>query len=342
MSQLTVRDLTRPGLGVPAAARGTLDAMSDERLKVPVERLRFDVLIRQLEDGRVELIPDPRRYEWKEGPDGKFLFDKESRLAFPVSVLADMFGQVGTVPVGGPSPVVDLKELISERSEAMRRCFAEPGRAPESVHLSDDELARLVGGREGFAVLCVDAVGSTRLAALDPRAHERLMPAFCSNISEVIGKFGGFVANFGGDGGVFFFPPQGFCAANDAAFDAATAVVAVHYAAFCTAAADAGLPVIDLRVGADSGDLAVQVIGSALNQRQPDIFGLAASLAAKVQVQATPGYVYVGEGMFANLHVTRQNWCEPVDLPRDWPYEVHEGVPYRLFRSAVIPPKPVS
>ena len=83
----------------------------------------------------------------------------------------------------------------------------------------------------------------------------------------------------------------------------------------------------------------MRVIGSASNQRQPDVFGLAISLAAKVQAQATPLDVYVGEAMLANLHVTRQKWCEEVELPPDWPYEAHEGVPYRLFRSAVVAPQ---
>jgi len=47
----------------------------------------------------------------------------------------------------------------------------------------------------------------------------------------------------------------------------------------------------------------------------------------------------VGEAMLANLHVTRQKWCEEVELPADWPYEAHEGVPYRLFRSPVVAPQ---
>lgn len=314
--------------------------MSKEPLPVPIDRLRLDVLVVALEDGQQAVIPDPRRYEVTEDADGQqALLDRKSRLVYPFEIVRQMISQAHTVPVRGPSPRVDLQALIAERREAMRAIFAGQPAEQTSVHLSDDALETMVGGREGFAVVCVDAVGSTRLAASDPAAHERLMPALCSNLAEIIGTFGGFVANFGGDGGVFFFPPLGFCAANDAAFDAATAIVAVHYAAFVPAAEAAGLPAIDIRVGADSGDLAVQVIGSTLNQRQPDVFGLAISLAAKVQAQATPRDVYVGEAMVANLHVTRQRWCEEVELPVDWPYQVHEGVPYRLFHSAVIAPK---
>lgn len=308
--------------------------MEAPRIPVPVNRLRLDMLVVNLDEGSQAFIPDPRRYEISHEGDG--LIDRKSRLFYPWSIVEQIVSMADTVPQHGPHTRPNLEQLIAERRSAVAETFAASSSNLLSVHLSDEALETMVGGREGFAVVSADAVDSTMLAAHDPDAHARVMSALCSELAEIVGRFGGFVVNFGGDGGVFFFPPLGFCAANDAAYDAARAIVAVHYLAFVPAAREAGLPAIDIRVGADSGDLSVRVTGSETNDRQPDVFGLAISMANRVQKQARPGEVWVGEGLAANVHVSRQKWFEEVETPGDWPFEIHEGIPYRLFQTEVV------
>lgn len=310
--------------------------VAERPIPVPLDSLRFDVLQVSLEDGRILVIPDPRRYEVVEAEGEQRLFDRRSRLIYPWSVVEDMVRQASGVRPTGPSPAIDLAELVESRRAALTKALAAPPEPVPSIHLSDEVLASKVGGRGGFAVISVDTVGSTVLAARDRDAYEQLMPLLCTEIAAIAGAFGGFVANFAGDGGTCFFPPDGFCAANDAAFDAAIAIVASHYAAFIPTTSSAGLPKIDIRVGADSGELAVRMIGSPQNDRKPDIFGLATALATRIQTLAAPGEVWLGEGMAQNVHVTRQELVDEVAPPKDWPYESHDDVAYRVFRSEVI------
>lgn len=85
---------------------------------VPIDRLRLDVLVVPTDDGRKIAIPDPRRYEVV-GPDEsdtEGLLDRTSRLFYPWPVVEEMIAKTQTVPVRGPSPRVDLAELVRERA----------------------------------------------------------------------------------------------------------------------------------------------------------------------------------------------------------------------------------
>ena len=72
--------------------------------------------------------------------------------------------------------------------------------------LEDSEAARLHGERRQLTALFCDLVGSTRLAAsLDPEEYHDLIRVFAQCVRDVVGHYGGYVAEFRGDGALAFF-----------------------------------------------------------------------------------------------------------------------------------------
>lgn len=114
------------------------------------------------------------------------------------------------------------------------------------------------------------------------------------------------------------------------AFDAATALAADVYFILNPLAHAAGLPEIDVRIGADFNRAKVQTVGSASNRVQIDVLGLAVSMAAKVQGRGAPREVWVGQTLYENLHVSRQDLLERATPDGTWNFVGRDGEPYEL------------
>ena len=198
-----------------------------------------------------------------------------------------------------------------------------------------DLLAERLGQSQEVAVLSVDIIDSTRLAAEKGAAYRRVNEIFLREIAAVTSAFGGTVINYGGDGGVVGFLGPGFNVANDLAFDAATVLVADIYGLMNPLLERAGLFGVDVRVGLDMNEGAITAVGSEDNRRQPDILGIAVSMASKVQGRGAPREVWVGQTLYETLHVSRQKLLEPAAPGEGWDFVNRAGEPYALFRCPV-------
>ena len=144
--------------------------------------------------------------------------------------------------------------------------------------------------RRQLTILFCDLVGSTALSArLDPEDMRDIMSAYHHRCAEVIGKSGGFVAKYMGDGVLAYFGyPQAH--ENDAERAVHCGLALVEAACRLEASHSAALQV---RVGIATGVVVVgDLIGEGAAQEQ-GVIGETPNLAARLQTIAEPGQVVI-------------------------------------------------
>jgi class 3 adenylate cyclase/tetratricopeptide (TPR) repeat protein len=147
--------------------------------------------------------------------------------------------------------------------------------------------ASAIGERRHLTVLFCDLVGSTEIAAqLDPEEWRELVAGYHRAASAAITRYGGHVAKYLGDGVMAYF---GWPEAHDNDGERATrAGLAIHET--ISKLNDQSIrPKLAARVGIDSG---VVVVGAGAG-KDPDVFGEAPNIAARVQAMAGPGAVLI-------------------------------------------------
>lgn len=165
------------------------------------------------------------------------------------------------------------------------------------------------GERRHLTVLFCDLVGSTEIAArLDPEEWRELVAGYHRAAAEAIGRFGGHVAKYLGDGVMAFF---GYPEAhdNDAEYAARAALAILDaIAKLGTKPEHARLAA---RIGIDSGAV---VVGPGAD-KEADVFGEAPNIAARLQALADPGAVLITEAahrLVSGLFIVEDRGALPV------------------------------
>ena len=155
---------------------------------------------------------------------------------------------------------------------------------------SDDAPAPAEAERRQLTVMFCDLVGSTALSArLDPEDLRAVIGAYHRCVAKVIGRGGGFVAKYMGDGVLAYF---GYPRADE--HDAERAVRAALKLVEKVAGLDtvAAAP-LQVRVGIATGLVVVgDLIGEGASQEQA-VVGETPNLAARLQALAEPGAVVI-------------------------------------------------
>jgi class 3 adenylate cyclase len=328
------------------AGAAILTSMS-EPIEIDQESFRIDFETRitgSAAEGSLEfeMRPHPDRYEWREDEEyGRILVDRKTNFMYPESVVEEVAAQMkGAAIYGPPARVPAIEVLLRERREAIEAALGGEDPEEELADPAGEELAARVGEDQQVSVLAADLVDSTRLQAGDRRTYDTVVPILLNEISAIGSRLGGTLINYGGDGGLVGFLGPGFNVASDLAFDAATALVASIYGVMNPLLKAASFPGVDVRVGLDANNARVTPIGSASARRQPDLLGIAVSMAAKVQARGRGGEVWVGQSLYETLHISRQELLEAAPTPADWDFVDRSGDPYALYRYPLVPPLP--
>ena len=162
------------------------------------------------------------------------------------------------------------------------------GLAPETAATQPSQVGS--AERRQLTIMFCDLVGSTALSArLDPEDMRETMSAYHHRCTEVIGKSGGFVAKYMGDGVLAYF---GYPQAHEddaeravhcglALVEAASRVPTSHRAT------------LQVRIGIATGVVVVgDLIGEGAAQEQ-GVVGETPNLAARLQTLAEPGQVVI-------------------------------------------------
>jgi class 3 adenylate cyclase len=144
------------------------------------------------------------------------------------------------------------------------------------------------------SVLFADVVGSTPLAErLAPEDYIALIGGCVDRMCRAVEQFGGVIDAYMGDGIAAFF---GFPAATeddaDRAASAALSLVEAIDAYAEEVRANWRVPEFNVRVGVNSGQVAIGVVGAA--ERHPVALGDTLNVAARLQSGAEPGTIVIG------------------------------------------------
>ena len=170
--------------------------------------------------------------------------------------------------------------------ETSAKTARDAGTVPASVDASPRDTAE----RRQVTVMFSDLVGSTALSArMDPEDLREVITAYQKCVAETVGRFGGFVAKFMGDGVLVYF---GYPQAHED--DAERAVRAGLELVVAVGSLKTHAP-LQTRVGIATGLVVVgDLIGSGASQEQA-IVGETPNLAARLQGVAEPNSVVIAE-----------------------------------------------
>ena len=188
----------------------------------------------------------------------------------------------------------DLKELgvsLGHRRKMLRAIAELAGAAPTSPQPALTELKpQDTAERRQVTVMFSDLVGSTALSArMDPEDLREVISAYQKCVAETIGRFGGFVAKYMGDGVLIYF---GYPQAHED--DAERAVRAGLELVTSVGALKTHAP-LQTRVGIATGLVVVgDLIGSGASQEQA-IVGETPNLASRLQGLAEPNSIVIAE-----------------------------------------------
>jgi class 3 adenylate cyclase/predicted ATPase len=191
----------------------------------------------------------------------------------------------------------DLKELgvgsvghrrkLLDAIAALRAEVSTPAPLSDAV-LETDEAAKDTAERRQVTVMFSDLVGSTALSAhMDPEDLREVISAYQTSVTDTVGRFGGYVAKYMGDGVLVYF---GYPQAHED--DAERAVRAGLELIGVVSALRPSAP-LQTRVGIATGLVVVgDLIGSGASQEQA-IVGETPNLAARLQGIAEPNTVVI-------------------------------------------------
>jgi class 3 adenylate cyclase len=186
-----------------------------------------------------------------------------------------------------PGDVVRIGTTRIEVLSAGGHRLASLQRASRTPVEAEDELRPV-------SVLFADIVGSTFLAErLEPEDFSALIGGCVDRMCRAVEQFGGVIDAYMGDGIAAFF---GFPAATeddaDRAASAALSVVKAIDSYANEVRENWGLPDLNVRVGVNSGKVAIGVVGGA--ERHPVALGDTMNVAARLQGSAEPGTIVIG------------------------------------------------
>jgi class 3 adenylate cyclase len=188
----------------------------------------------------------------------------------------------------------DLKELgvsLGYRRKMLRAIAELAGVAPTSPQpVLTEPKGQDTAERRQVTVMFSDLVGSTALSArIDPEDLREVISTYQKCVADTVGRFGGFVAKYMGDGVLVYF---GYPHAHED--DAEQAVRAGLELVVAINALKSSVP-IQTRIGIATGLVVVgDLIGSGSAQEQA-IVGETPNLAARLQGVAEPSSVVIAE-----------------------------------------------
>jgi class 3 adenylate cyclase/predicted ATPase len=191
--------------------------------------------------------------------------------------------EMGVGPVGH-------RRMLLEAIAALRAAATDTAPSAESSStpsVSPEDRAE----RRQVTVMFSDLVSSTSLSTrMDPEDLRKIISAYQNCVAETVGRFGGVVAKYMGDGVLVYF---GYPQAHED--DAERGVRAGLGTIAAVTALEMGVP-LETRIGIATGVVVIgDLIGSGSAQEQA-IVGETPNLAARLQGIAKPNTVVIAEG----------------------------------------------
>jgi len=283
---------------------------------------------------RIEVpYPDPRRYDWREVNGKRYLYDRLDDAVMEEAFFLETVKRLSSLPTYDQQPKIkDATAYVEGRRETIR-CKLLGQKSDATFQSPSEEFLRaLPADTHAFVILSLDLVGSTTRATASPLTeYARTMQAVLGEVGDVLPLFHGHVLKHTGDGVIAYFASPGFITKHDLAIDCALTLRLLIYSGFNPVLRELGWKELDMRIGLDSGEIAVIPIGSATTKQEKDLIGEVVSLACKIQGRAPTGGIALGDEMLRNLHTQWREICEELPLASEWRFkDPHFGRPYAV------------
>lgn len=280
---------------------------------------------------RFSIVPDPRRYDRIDRDGEPAYLDKYLRHVFPERVMLEQAArQLRGLPIYHLSasiksaPAYAASRKVALESELGGAAYAPPQEraAPHERPQSDPTPRELV-------FLSVDICGGSVLRRAGQAKFDRAYAVFMRELGTVVSQFNGTVYKATGDGFIAYIDHASFTSRSDQAIDLGLTVLRVLRNAINPALRTAGLPELNIRVGADCGPISFRPIAvPATGFSDIEIASDALNRAVKIQEAAGSDQFWIGRDLYELIHV---QWLERAT---EVPFEgAALGVPgYRVYR----------
>src|SRR6516225_7033548 len=185
--------------------------------------------------------------------------------------------------------MVGHRRMLLDAIAALRAPASAPTPLSEDP-AATDKAAQDTAERRQITVMFSDLVGSTALSArMDPEDLREVISAYQRCVAETVGRFGGFVAKYMGDGVLIYF---GYPAAHE---DDAERAVRAGLALIDAVGALAAPEPLQVRIGVATGMVVVGNLVGSDDGQEHDVVGETPNLAARLQGIAEPNTVIIAE-----------------------------------------------
>lgn len=285
------------------------------------ERQRFDFVSEVLstddatQTAKIRLKPDPRRYTINDTGESRLYIDKFTKIAIPEEVVLAMMQQhLGGLPISyGPPSISSASGYSKSRRAALGQELKGEAYSPpeEKAHPQKELFSDSVADFVSF--ISVDIVGSTSLRQKYGEKFDKSYKVFLRELLTCVGHFRGAVLNVTGDGFIAFIDMPGFTTQCDNTVDLGLTLLRVLRDAINPALEEVGLPLLEVRVGADVGKARKRVVTVAATGFQSyDIGSEALNRSVKIQENAQTGQFLIGQELYELLHVRWLERCFPI------------------------------
>lgn len=281
--------------------------------------------------------PHPERYERIEDPPG--WFDKFDETIIPDAQVESMLDEIERPVLDDksdedlpryydPPEIDDTEEYVEARKEEIRLAVEDkkPLRMvePDRQKLSEFEDAH----PEHFAIMSVDLVSSTALSiSMDSDRFAKMIQIYMMETANLIRNFNGYILSAEGDGILAYFPGPNVNGMHDNTIDCAVSHMYLLENGINEVLQSAGFPPLRCRIGINSGTPGVVREG----EDDYNLLGLCVNLASKIQQEADPNEILLGEMTERVLHTRWRTNTVEVTENKNWDIEVDDQK-YKIYR----------
>lgn len=277
------------------------------------------------------LTPDPRRYDVIEKDGEPHYLDKYLRVIVSFKECRENLAQsMPGKPIYMLSPTIDsaatyaADRLVAVQSELAGGEYTPPTETP-ATHIDPhaNEAAR------ALVFLSIDIVGATAIRRKDAAAFDRAYKIFMRELATVVGQFNGAILKPTGDGFIACVDYPAFTTQCDNGVDLGVSLLRVLTTSINPALLKAGLPELNVRIGADYGMAEIRKVEApATGYSTAEIASDALNRSVKIQESCESNELRIGRTLYELIHVQWLERATPVSFDGS-----SVGLPsYRVYR----------
>jgi class 3 adenylate cyclase len=277
-------------------------------------RMDFKIEILSADDARrtvqIQMVPDPRRYDRTEEDGEVYYLDKYLRHLIPERII---LGQAAQQLTGLPiyhlsSTIKSAPEYAASRKNALETELQGGSYVPPPEKAIAHRSSYANATPRELVFLSVDICGGSALRRADRSKFDRAYKIFMRELGTVVGQFNGTIYKATGDGFIAYIDHPSFTSRSDQAIDLGLSALVILHRSLNPSLREAGLPELQIRVGADCGPVSFREIEvPTTGFADVEIASDALNRAVKIQESAEASQFRIGRDLYELIHV---QWLE--------------------------------